>query len=131
MFGRRRKHELEDEEALEDVRRFVPASVKAPELQRFAQPDLEPDDVGEDVDLEFLARLTDATDNDAPREPAPYRVPATPSRVADDLGAFREVRMAEVEPGLSEKLRVPHVDLDELLDDLSTTAAALRRRKAA
>jgi hypothetical protein len=130
MFGRRRKHEIEDEEALQDVRRFVPASVKAPEMQRFAQPDLEPDD-GDDGDLEFLARLTDATDDDAPQEPTPYRVPATPSRVADDLGAFREVRMAEVEPGLSEKLRVPHVDLDELLDDLSTTVAAFRRRKAA
>jgi hypothetical protein len=70
--------------------------------------------------------------------PAKTRPAATPSisvRVATDdeqsLNVFRAVRGEPERVRTAQDLGVRDVDLADLLEDLSTTAAAIRRRKAA
>jgi hypothetical protein len=49
----------------------------------------------------------------------------------EKLNVFRAVRDEPERVRTSHDLGVPDVDLDDLLEDLSTTAAAIRRRRAA
>jgi hypothetical protein len=109
----------------------VPASVRPPERLRFAAHDEEPDET--DADIEFLAEIAEAAGRSAkPAQTTPpahrreFSVPAT-----DHLDVFRESHVERPRPRVLEQFAVENVPLDDLMEQLSTTAAALRHRKAA
>jgi hypothetical protein len=119
---------------------MVPASARTPELQRLLSPlsddDSDPD--GPDDDLEFLASLVREID----REPIPtvrfQPAPAPPGEQTvlapteeEKLNLFRQMKDEPQQVHNSDSLRVQDVDMDDLLEELSITAAALRVRKAA
>jgi hypothetical protein len=49
----------------------------------------------------------------------------------EKLNVFRQMQEDDLRVRTAESLGVPDIELDDLLEDLSTTAAALRRRRAA
>jgi len=107
----------------------VPASTRAPERQRFASHDaLDDEDEG---DLAFLAALVEDAES---VEPAPdVQRPARRFTVPADqhLDLFRQNLVARSRPRVLEQMTIEDVEIDDLMEQLSTTAAALRRRKAA
>lgn len=124
----------------EELEALFPASAKAPETQRF-----EPQDDDDEQDLEFLQRIAsqvaleeqraraERLAAEAGERPKPRPRPSPPRVVRDEdevLQVFRETILEEDKRSELSK-RVPAVEIGELLDDLATTAAALRRRKAA
>lgn len=111
---------------------YVPASAQSPELQRFGSFD-DPED-GPDEDVEFLASLARSIDTPStPQKPVSRpivsRVQAAPN--TDDLHVFRELASTPERTSHVVAARVADVDLGVLLDELATTAAALRRKRAA
>lgn len=119
---------------------MVPASARTPELQRLLSPlaDEDSDPDGPDDDLEFLASLVREIDRKpiptARFQPAPSppaeQVAAAPTE-EEKLNFFRQMKDEPEHVRNSESLRVQDVDIDDLLEALSITAAALRMRKAA
>jgi hypothetical protein len=101
-------------------------------------PDEEIDE-NTDEDLAFLNSLLN--DEQAPlqkRQPAPKNEPSPEPEArsiaaqnADDMQVFREMVSQRQRVELAKHLRVDDVDMGELLDDLQTMRAAIRRRKAA
>lgn len=127
----------------DEVRSLLPASVKHPESNRFTPlgSDFGGDEES-DEDIEFLQTIVRAVEGEpqAPASrptPAPtaIRTPAPTRRLPardDGLSAFREIQVDRRERTVIEaRVDIEDVDIADLLDDLSTTAAALRRRKAA
>lgn len=121
----------------EELEALFPASAKAPEAQRF-----EPLDEDDEQDLEFLQRIASQVALEEQRaraaaaeaaNPKPRPLPSPPRVVRDDEEVLQVFRESIIEPDQRSELskRVAHVEIGELLDDLATTAAALRRRKAA
>ncbi len=119
---------------------MVPASARTPELQRLLAPlaDEDSDPDGPDEDLEFLASLAREIDRApiAPTRFQPAPVPHSEQPVIaptedQKLNFFRQMKDEPENIRPSESLHVQDVDLDDLLETLSTTAAALRRRRAA
>ena len=125
----------------DEVAALLPASVKHPEANRFTPlgTDFEGDE-GSDEDIEFLESLVKSVDT---HTPAPRRAPESapalvsmqaPSMPAvsklDGLSIFRDMP-SDTPERTTLNLKVPEVEMFDLLEDLSTTAAALRRRKAA
>ena len=112
----------------------LPASVRNPEKHRFGG-DSDTDEVSSnDEDLQFLAALAREATDVAERAAEPETgTAATRTVVAasdDALDMFRESRQTlKAQHGYAH--RVEPVDIADLLEDLATTAAALRRRKAA
>jgi hypothetical protein len=115
---------------------YVPASVRVPELQRFASFDTEIELDEPDEDIEFLTAL--ASEVPPPVRPSPK--PARPltqnekmiDRKPDNLQIFREFApQVDYRTSVSQVIDVRDVEIGDLLEDLSTTAAALRRKKAA
>jgi hypothetical protein len=111
----------------------VPASARTTERYRLGEPNLDADAEEEDEDLAFLSTLVSQAEREAsqPREaPAPrprrFSVQADPS-----LDVFRETAVERQRPRVLRNMRVEDVEIDDLLEQLSTTAAALRRRRAA
>jgi len=112
---------------IEDV---MPRSVRGPEGQRFGRIDDVADD---DPDVEFVAALARSITT---RTEQPAEDPATPApdAASDDaqLAAFREYAATRMVTRVNAfPLQVRPIAIDELVEDLQTTAAALRRRKAA
>jgi len=112
----------------------VPASVREPERHRFAQP-APADEIDEDdEDVEFLAALARQAEHEAASRTAAVTA-ARPRRFnvkADDhLELFRATEVERPRPRVLNSMEVDVVEMDDLLEQLSTTAAALRRRKAA
>ena len=129
----------------DEVESLLPASVKHPEANRFTPlgSDFDGDSDETDEDIEFLESIVRAVEAG---EPAPVVTPAPapmllhtpaparqiPQRPDDDLSVFREVQVDRKERSFIEaRVSIEDVDMGDLLDELSTTAAALRRRKAA
>lgn len=124
----------------EELEALFPASAKAPETQRF-----EPQDENDEQDIEFLHRIASQVALEEQRaraerlaaeaggRPKPRPLPSPPRVVRDDEEVLQVFRESMVEPDRRSELskRVAPVEIGELLDDLATTAAALRRRKAA
>ena len=142
-----RRLELDDttDGRREEVESLLPASVKHPEANRFTPlgSDFAGDDEESDQDIEFFESIVRAVEGDEPapiarplpapmllHTPAPSRlIPQAPD---DGLSAFREVQVDRQERSVIQThVSVEDVDMGDLLDELSTTAAALRRRKAA
>lgn len=111
----------------------VPASARSPESMRGTAYDGGPlDEADEDVD--FIASLAreaaeTVTTPSPARQPAPVKRFTVP--VDDALDAFRDIRVERPRPRVLTSIGVDEVDMDDLLVQLSTTAAALRLRKAA
>jgi hypothetical protein len=135
LFGSRSRDEDQDEEtAGEPPRRsFVPASALPPERNRLGIFDSEDDD--DQADVEFLTavareaeRAAAATPRDthgAPNRTASVRMDDERMKVFTDLAP-----VAERNP-VMRTVRLPDVELADLLEELATTSAALRLRRAA
>ena len=142
-----RRPELDEERIgrRDEVESLLPASIRHPEANRFTPlgSDFEGDGEENDQDIEFFESLVRAVEGDAPapaggpaptpmmvHTPAPRRLIPQPQE--DELSLFREVQVDRAErSGAEAHFVVEDVDMGDLLDELSTTAAALRRRKAA
>jgi hypothetical protein len=115
----------------------VPASARSPELVRLMSlPDEDADQDAPDEDLEFLASLArevERTPIELPRvQPAPRieTVVIAPTE-EEKLSVFRQSHDDDERVRTSQSLGVPDAALDDVLEDLATTIAALRRRRAA
>lgn len=142
LFSRKR-HEDEDkiDDRSETQRRssvtnvYVPVSAIHPEKQRMAIYD----ETGEEADgeLEFLNQLAAQVERDqrGQRQPPTSRPPARVEHVVvaeeQALEVFRELKDHVERTSITDKLPLQHVEMSDLLDDLQTTAAALRLRRAA
>lgn len=115
---------------------YVPASVRTPEKQRIGAwvPDLDAEPSEEpDADIEFLTALVNGETRARTLPSAAalsIRKEQEPDAQMDALEVFR-AHDAEHVVAASKMLNVPQVELGDLLEDLSTVAAALRNRKAA
>ena len=151
MRGLFQRHKPEDEGHIDrrEVEALLPASVRHPEVNRFTPlgSDFDGDDTS-DEDIEFLTSLVESVEREqiAPAlpvvrpAPPPARKPAIPAVApASDMAAFRDPDhlqlFRDMQPDEKDRrtsnIQVDDVDLGDLLEDLSTTMAALRRLKAA
>lgn len=109
----------------------VPASARPADRHRWVDPDEEIDE--DDEDIQFLSALA----KEAASEVRPLRdePPAQARRFevkADEvMDVFKESYIERPRARVLNSMRIDPVDMDDLLEQLSTTAAALRRRKAA
>jgi hypothetical protein len=116
---------------------FLPASARPYEKQRLITAYGTDDDAdGPDEDIEFLTTLVDEIERQPFEEPKrlpPATIETVPAPVDEEtkLNVFRAMRDEPDRVRTSQQLGVRDVELDDLLEDLSTTAAAIRRRKAA
>jgi hypothetical protein len=146
FFKRARSHRTDQEpENLSDRRldRYyadrVPASARSPELARLISlpDDEETDPDAPDEDVEFFASLVKEVERkpaaETPRTfPAPHIEHVIPAPTEEEkLNVFRQMQDEETRVRTAETLGVEDADLDDLLEELSTTAAALRLRRAA
>jgi hypothetical protein len=109
---------------------YVPASVRGPEAHRFEMYDeTDEEDNGE---IEFLSALASQIDREQRGHAAKGGLPPARDNADEDtLNVFREMRQRDERTPISDALRIQHVEIGDLLDDLQTTVAALRRRRAA
>jgi hypothetical protein len=111
----------------------VPASARPPENQRLAAP-MSVDEIDEDdEDIGFLKALARQAEEEAQsareqKAVAPRRFNV---RADETLDLFRENYVERTRPRVLNNMEVDAVEMDDLLEQLSTTAAALRQRKAA
>jgi hypothetical protein len=128
-----RDEESERRRMRRDAAEYVPRSVRPPDAQRLAPADLEDEAEGPDADLAFLASLAseaiaadDGLTSHGPPEPT-----ARPAAQDDDLRLFKESRLVPARRVPPAAALAPDVEIADLVEDLSTVAAALRLRKAA
>ncbi len=142
IFSRRRRQpgdqdpENRPEQRHDLLHNFVPASARPIETQRLHALDaLDADTDGPDEDIKFLESLVQEIESQPSTEPVRFRpAPIETVKLASDDEKFNVFRAMRDEPDrarTSQDLGVRDVDIDDLLEDLSTTAAAIRRRKAA
>ena len=125
--------------SLREVSAFVPSSAKSPEAQRLNLFDPEAEiDEASDQDLAFLQSLVDDAEPRASKKPVrpvaqskPRPETARDERRPDDLQVFREVAAQRQYAELAKQFNIADVDMGDLLEELETTRAVLRRRKAA
>jgi hypothetical protein len=115
-----------------EVLAFVPASARPSDAGRL-ETAFAPEDDGGEADMAFLASLVESVDKPATRRPstqmgAPEYAPARP---VDALNVFREATVERYEPKPWLFAAIPDAGIDDLVEDLAITAAALRARKAA
>jgi hypothetical protein len=110
----------------------VPASARSAESHRLANvfsEEIEEDD----EDIDFLSTLAAQAARDV-KLPPPVQT-AKPRRFVvpadENLELFRTTTTERPRPRILSQVNIEHVEMDDLLERLSTTAAALRRKKAA
>ncbi len=129
--------------------RWVPASVRTADAMRIGATLGESEEGDTDSDIEFIASLLEEVErNPAPiqratRAPQPrieqIVLPEDPMprrevrrvETLDELQVFRDTTEESQRKPVSRTVKVPEVDIADLLEALETTAAALRRRRAA
>jgi hypothetical protein len=87
-----------------------------------------------DEDVDFIASLAREAEASLIAPPGPKPAPAARRfsvPAADALDVFRDIRPERPRPRVLTSIGVDDVDMDDLLQQLSTTAAALRLRRAA
>lgn len=132
----RRKQNRTSELTPDEVLARLPASVREPDRDQVLTQMLDVPAEGDeaDEDVQFLESLVDSVELGTPT-PKPPRVPAPSRDVSprDDDNALRFFREAKDERERREPLHltVPEVQIDDLVEELATTAAALRLRRAA
>ncbi len=111
----------------------VPASARSPERYRFADPPAEGEVEEDDEDIEFLSALARQAEREAAATREVRPAPARRFNVLADttLDVFRDTNVEQPRPRVLRNIVVEPVEMDDLLEQLSTTAAALRRRRAA
>jgi hypothetical protein len=134
-----KKQEAEPLVPPEQVAAFVPASVRQPEVDRFTPltSDLpEGDDDEHDEDLDFLESIARSVEEPSKSvgqyidtTAAAPKARQTQQQMLDEMQVFREMKGEIADMKFDFKL--DDVDMADLLEDLSTTASALRQRKAA
>ncbi len=114
---------------------YVPASMRPRPAP--GPPPLDGDEDGPDEQLALLASIVDEVERGVRGRGEPAAATRRVRRITDaeedddGLGAFREKTPASDPYEGVRKLGIDEVEMDELLDDLSVTAAALRHRRAA
>lgn len=111
----------------------VPVSARSPQSMRLAASyDGGPIEEG-DEDLDFIASLAREAEAavGAPSAPPPVRPRRFTVPADDRLDAFREIRPERPRPRVLQTIDIDPVDMDDLVQQLATTAAALRLRRAA
>jgi hypothetical protein len=137
----RNKGHRDDREALAvrpDIEALLPASVRRPEANRLAPLGGDMPDDSYDEDLDFLATLVEEIDRKPQAvkpPPATMFGPAVSAKRAaehrmDDLRVFRDMK-DEGRVSNRYDFNLNDVDMDDLLEELSTVRAALGRRKVA
>jgi hypothetical protein len=112
----------------------LPASARGPEGNRFTPLGTDmPDEADEDLDL-IQSLLSEVERDETARRPAgapKVRENSPNARKArpEDLEIFRALQ-SHGDIVLRHDFRVPQIDMADLLEDLSTTAAALRGKAA-
>lgn len=99
--------------------------------ERGTDADIGPIDEDDD-DLRLLALLAEQAERapaGMPARPAPARRFTVPADA--HLDVFRETRRPVRRPRVLEQIEIDDVDIADLVEQLATTAAALRRRRAA
>jgi hypothetical protein len=109
-----------------EARDVLPASVRPPGARSFDGVDED----GDAADLEFLASLAIEVDSEREDGAAAQQPLRGASPRFDDMEVFRESK-TEAEKTFRYDHRVPDLDLGDLLEELNTVSAALRRQKAA
>lgn len=122
----------------EEVEALLPSSVRGPEANRFTPLGSDMPDDAPDPDLAFFSTIAAEVEREgsATESVAEIASRQTNPRVAsvdrDELRAFRElIAERDLDGRDRPRISVDHVDMADLLDDLATTAAALRGRKVA
>ena len=135
LFSKNRdeKLEYEDEVEREPPRRsFVPASALAPERKRLGIFDSSEEDDREDLD--FLTAVAREAERAAATVREPLGAPASVGTVRLDdhrMKVFEEMAPVVERNPVMRTVVIPDIELGELLDELATTASALRLRRAA
>lgn len=115
-----------------EVEALLPASARRVDPAMFAAPSDDFADDADDKELEFLAALAGEVDREAAPAPADSRA-AVPLRGAnprfDDMHVFREMKGDGLAPTRYD-FKLNDVDMGDLLEELSTVRAALRRKAA-
>jgi hypothetical protein len=128
---RKRKDEDGPAAGWPEVEAFVPASARHPEANRFTPPGSDmPDD--HDEDLEFFATLVKEVDGPPRPLAAPRRAPRLDTGAdprIDDMQLFRDMKDEGTQPARFD-FRMRDVDMGDLLEELATVQAALRRKAA-
>ena len=140
MSNWRRKGHRDDGEApaiRADIEALLPASVRRPEANRLTPLGSDMPDDAHDEDLDFLAALVEEIDHKPQAiKPPPARFgPAGGAKRAaehqvDELRVFRDMK-DEGRVSARYDFMLNDVEMDDLLEELSTVRAALRRRKVA
>lgn len=110
----------------------VPASLRDPSRQRLEAPSAEELE-DDDEEIELLAALAEQAERELQSvpEPKPARARRFSVKAQDQLDVFREIQTERPRPRVLETVRVDDVDMDDLVEQLATTMAALRQRRAA
>jgi hypothetical protein len=106
--------------------------VRDPSRQRLDAPPIDELD-DDDEDISMLATLAEQAEREASGSPTPPPAKARhfSVRADDQLDVFREIQTERPRPRVLETVGIADVELDDLVEQLATTAAALRRRLAA
>lgn len=150
IFRRTSKQATEQPLRIEaDINALLPRSARQPEKGRFAPLTSELPDFSEeeddDEDVQFLESLAQSVEQEVSLRPRPRRITPeqrppeeNPRRIAPhERPADETLRVFHAVPREHDTLDrtalnayVPAVELDDLMEDLATTAAALRRKAA-
>ncbi len=136
FFRRDDKPATENTISREEIASLLPASVRHPEVNRFTPLGSDFDgEEGSDEDIEFLESIVREVDRRGAETPRglvvrPDDAPKQAITQDEAMSFFAELQ-AEREERQQLPIHVDEVEMFDLLEDLSTTAAALRRRKAA
>jgi hypothetical protein len=134
FFRRDGKPAKEHAISREEIASLLPASARHPEVNRFTPLGSDFDgEEGSDEDIEFLESIVREVDlsGTPPRRLATAPVTAPKAVTQDEAMSFFVELQTEREERQQLPIHVEEVEMFDLLEDLSTTAAALRRRKAA
>jgi hypothetical protein len=139
MAGWLRKPKKDGEPSVSrsEIEALLPASTRHPEANRFTPIGSDMPEDGPDDDLEFFNTLVHEVERETQEPAVPARVRPTPTlqRVVpkdDGLQLFREMsEEGRRDAVVRLNIEVADVEISDLLEDLSTIRAALRRRKAA
>lgn len=125
-----------------DLQALLPASALAPEVNRLTPIGTDVPDDAPDVDLEFLSALADEVAREAARVTATSRTPELREASSDAsilqrsdeaMQYFRDMTDDRETDDVRRRyaFKVAEIEIGDLLEDLTTTVSALRRRRAA
>ena len=115
-----------------EIEALLPASARRVDPAMFAAPSDDSTDDDDDRELEFLTALASEVDREAApasAEPSPTAPLRGTNPRFDDMHLFREMKDDSQAPTRYD-FKLNDVDMGDLLEELSTVRAALRRKAA-